>query len=79
MRMFGFEHLVGFSIGWDGLWQILVGAGNAFRESKWPTVWSGPYRSLGGVYEMVVDRENMEQVKGERAAKLAVEILERKF
>lgn len=48
-------------------------------ESKWPTVWSGPYKSLGGVYEMVVDRVSMEQAKGERAAKLAVEIPERKF
>jgi hypothetical protein len=79
MKMFGFEHLVGFSIGWDGSWQIIIGAGNAFCESKWPVVWSGPYKSLGGVYEMVVDRESMEQAKGERAAKLAAEMLQRKF
>lgn len=79
MKKCGFEHLVGFSIGWDGTWRVIVGAGNAFCESKWPVVWTGPYDSLGGVYEMVVDRESMEEAKGERAARLAARILEDRF
>jgi hypothetical protein len=79
MKKYGFEHLVGFSIGWDGSWRIIVGAGNAFCESKWPVVWSGPYEGLGGIHEMVVDKESMHEAKGVRAAKLAMAMMQGKF
>lgn len=79
MKKYGFEHLVGISIGWDGSWRVVVGAGNAFCEPKWPAVWSGPYKGLGGVYKMVVDEESQEDAKGERAARLAAAMLEGKF
>ncbi|KAJ4382301.1 hypothetical protein N0V86_002635 [Didymella sp. IMI 355093] len=79
MKKYGFEHLVGFSIGWDGSWRSIVGAGNAFCESRWPVVWSGPYEGLGGVYEMVVDKESMHEAKGIRAAKLAMAMMQGKF
>lgn len=79
LKAFGFEHLVGVSIGYDGSWRVIVGAGNAFCDSRWPAVWSDPYKGLGGVYKMVVDEEGMEEAKGERAARLAAVILEDQF
>ncbi|KAF1932871.1 uncharacterized protein M421DRAFT_1452 [Didymella exigua CBS 183.55] len=73
------EHLVGFSISWNGSWHIIVSAGNTFCEAKWPVVWTGPYEVLGGVYEMFEDKESDEDAKYERATLLAMRILEGKF
>lgn len=79
MKVFGFEHLVSFSIGYDGSWRIIVGAGNAFCAPMWPEVWMGRCQCFGGVNKMVVDRESMEDAKTERAANLARKMLEGKF
>lgn len=79
MKVFGFEHLIGFAIGYDGSWQIIKGAGNAFCEPKWSAVWTGKYRCFGGVNKMVAECENMEVEKMRRASMLAELMLEEKF
>jgi len=79
MRVFGFEHLVGVAIGYDGSWRILKGAGNAFCEPKWTEVWTGKYGCFGGVNRTVVEGEDMEVEKVRRAAMLASEMLEGHF
>ncbi|KAF3002112.1 hypothetical protein E8E13_009893 [Curvularia kusanoi] len=74
--MFGFEHLVGVAIGWDGSWHLIKSAGNAFCEAKWPEVWAGKYRGLGGVNDIKVELEGMVVEKGQRASSLAEKMLE---
>ncbi|KAJ8112638.1 hypothetical protein OPT61_g5034 [Boeremia exigua] len=79
MKVFAFEHLIGLSICYDGSWRILKSAGNAVCDSKWPEVWSGRYRCLGGVNRMVAEYEHMEAEKVQRASMLAAKILEGEF
>ncbi|KAH6616698.1 hypothetical protein C7974DRAFT_442501 [Boeremia exigua] len=79
MKVFGFEHLVGVAIGYDGSWRVIKSSGNAFCESRWSEVWSGKYRCFGGANRMVAEYEDMVAEKGQRAAMLAAKILDGGF
>jgi hypothetical protein len=63
MKMFRFEHVAGFLIGYDGSWHLKVTASNAYSNSKWPDVWAGKFEDRGGVTKMTVEVEMDEMMK----------------
>jgi hypothetical protein len=79
MKVYGFEHLAGLAIGYDGSWHVIKSAGNAFCEPKLADAWAGKYRCLGGVDEMVVEYEDMVVEKARRVSMLAESMLEGRF
>jgi hypothetical protein len=75
--VYGFEHVAGFLIGYDGSWHLKVTAGNAFANTKWPEVWAGKFESYGGVAKMTVESDGKEMAK--RASKLGESMLSNKY
>ncbi|KAF9697054.1 hypothetical protein EKO04_004984 [Ascochyta lentis] len=76
-KAFGFEHVAGLLIGYDGCWYVKATAGNAFSSTKWAEVWSGDFECYGGVAKMVVERE--ERGMQDRASMLAASMLAQRF
>ena len=77
MKSFGFEHVAGLLIGYDGSWNLKLTVVNAFSSTKWTEIWCGDFECYGGVTKMVVDRE--EQAMQGRASTLAEALLSGKF
>ena len=77
MKVYGFEHVAGFLIGYDGSWHLKVTAGNAYCNPKWPDVWAGKFESYGGIAKMAVEMEEVEMAK--RASILAEAVLKNKY
>ncbi|KAJ4992990.1 hypothetical protein SVAN01_01342 [Stagonosporopsis vannaccii] len=79
MKAFGFSRLVGVAIGYGGSWWILEGAGNALCEWKWSEVSMEKYRCYRGVERMVIEGEDMEVERGQRAAMSSADVFEGRF
>ena len=77
MKSFGFEHVAGLLIGYDGSWHLKMMIGNGFSSTKWAEIWCGDFECYGGVTKMVVDRN--ESTMQERASALAEDLLDRRF
>lgn len=75
--MFGFEHVAGFLIGYDGSWHLKATAGNAFSNPKWPDVWSGKFENYAGMGRMAIELKENEMKN--RASKLAESMLKAKY
>ncbi|KAF2133172.1 hypothetical protein P153DRAFT_331643 [Dothidotthia symphoricarpi CBS 119687] len=65
LKVYGFEHIAGLLIGYDGSWHLKVTAGDAYSNPKWPDVWAGKFESYGGISKMVVE---LDEVGMERRA-----------
>ncbi|KAL6706623.1 hypothetical protein ACN47E_005379 [Coniothyrium glycines] len=77
LKVYGFEHLAGFLIGYDGSWHLKITAANAYSNPKWPDVWAGKFESYGGVAKMSVEIEEAGMAK--RAHEMATAILADKY
>lgn len=77
LKVFRFEQIAGFLIGYDGSWNLKVTAGDAFSLPKWPDVWAGKLESYGGVTKMTVEVDELEMAK--RASTLASAIIEARY
>lgn len=76
-KLYGFEHVAGLLIGYDGCWHLKATASNAYANSKWPEVWAGKFACDRGVFQMTVEMGEEEMAK--RASILANMILEHRF
>jgi hypothetical protein len=77
MKLYRFEHVAGFLIGYDGSWHFKATASNAYSAAKWPEVWAGKFECHGGVAKMTVENEDGEMEK--RASMLAGAIIGGKY
>jgi hypothetical protein len=77
MKVFRFEHIAGFLIGYDGSWHLKVTASNAYCSPKWPDVWAGKFEDWGGVTKMTVNCEEVGM--GKEASCFAECILNTKY
>ncbi|KAH8732344.1 hypothetical protein GQ44DRAFT_602345 [Phaeosphaeriaceae sp. PMI808] len=77
LKIFHFEHVAGFLIGYDGSWHLKVTASGACSNTKWPEVWAGKFESYPGVATMFVDVEDVPMAR--RASALAESILSNSF
>ena len=77
MKVYGFEHLAGYLIGYDVAWSLKITAGNAYSNPKWPDVWAGKFESYGGIAKMSIETEEFEMAK--RASNLAESILKNRY
>ncbi|CAO2647872.1 Nn.00g087940.m01.CDS01 [Neocucurbitaria sp. VM-36] len=77
LKVYGFEHVAGFLIGYDGAWSLKITAGNAYSNPKWPDVWAGKFESYGGIANMSVEAGELEMAR--RASTLAESILANKY
>jgi hypothetical protein len=77
MKSFGFEHVAGLLIGYDGSWHLKMTIGNAFSSTKWTEIWCGEFEDYGGVSKMAVDRKEL--AMQDRASALAEIMLMHKF
>lgn len=69
LKVYGFQHIAGFLIGYDGSWHLKITAGNAYSNVKWTDVWAGKFESYGGIGKMTVEVAEIEKAK--RASELA--------
>ena len=77
MQSFGFEHVAGLLIGYDGSWYLKTTVCNAFASTKWTEVWKGDFECYGGVAKMVVDKNELAMQR--RASMLADSLLVGRF
>ncbi|KAH7380784.1 hypothetical protein BKA66DRAFT_419484 [Pyrenochaeta sp. MPI-SDFR-AT-0127] len=77
LKVFGFEHVAGLLIGYDGSWHLKITANDAYSNPKWPEVWAGKFQSFGGLTKMIVEVEDIAMAK--RASILAKTMLEHKY
>lgn len=77
MKIFKFEHVAGFLIGYDGTWHLKATAGGACSNPKWPEIWAGRFESYAGVSAMTVETEEVDMAK--RASMLAESMLSARF
>jgi hypothetical protein len=75
--MYGFDHVAGLLIGYDGVWHLKITAGNAYSNPKWNDVWAGKFDSYGGLAKMSVETEDADMAK--RASAFAQAILDGRF
>jgi hypothetical protein len=75
--MYGFDHVAGLLIGYDGVWHLKIMAGNAYSNRKWNDVWAGKFDSYGGLAKMSVETEDADMAK--RASAFAQAILDGRF
>ena len=75
--MYGFEHVAGFLIGYDGVWHLKVTAGNAYSNPKWNDVWAGKFESYGGLAKMTVETEEADMAN--RASAFAEAVIKGEF
>ena len=59
MKLYRFEHVAGFLIGYDESWHLKVTASNAYSAPKWPDVWAGKFECHGGVAKMTIENEEV--------------------
>lgn len=77
LKIFQFEHVAGFLIGYDGSWHLKVTAGGACSNNKWPDVWAGKFDSYAGIATMSVEGD--EEGMAKRAWLLADLMLSKKY
>ncbi|OAL49427.1 hypothetical protein IQ07DRAFT_568342 [Pyrenochaeta sp. DS3sAY3a] len=77
LKVFGFDHVVGLLIGYDGSWHLKATTGNAFSAPKWPDIWLGKFEGYAGMGRMSVEVEEEDMAR--RAGRLAEQILEERF
>jgi hypothetical protein len=77
LKIYKFEHVAGFLIGYDGSWHLKVTAGGACSNPKWPEIWAGKFESYPGVSAMTVEAEEVDMAK--RASALAESMLVARF
>ncbi|KAH8643267.1 hypothetical protein IG631_00730 [Alternaria alternata] len=77
MKLYRFEHVAGFLIGYDGSWHLKVTASNAYSAPKWPDVWAGKFECHGGVAKMTIENEEMNMAK--RASILASTVISGRY
>jgi hypothetical protein len=77
LKIYKFEHVAGFLIGYDGSWHLKVTAGGACSNPKWPEIWAGKFESYPGVSAMTVEAEEVDMAK--RASALAESMLAARF
>ncbi|RYN68852.1 hypothetical protein AA0118_g1040 [Alternaria tenuissima] len=63
MKLYRFEHVAGFLIGYDGSWHLKVTASNAYSAPKWPDVWAGKFECHDGVAKITIENEEMNMAK----------------
>jgi hypothetical protein len=76
-KIYKFDHVAGFLIGYDGAWHLKATAGGACSNPKWPGIWAGRFDSYAGVSAMTVETEEVEMAK--RASMLAESMLSERF
>lgn len=77
MKLYRFEHVAGFLIGYDGSWHLKVTARNAYSAPKWPDVWAGKFECHGGVAKMTIENEEVNMAK--RASILASTVISGRY
>ncbi|KAJ4377854.1 hypothetical protein N0V83_000684 [Neocucurbitaria cava] len=77
LKVYGFEHVAGFLIGYDGSWNLKVIARNAYCNAKWTDVWAGKFDSYGGLVKMYIESEELGMAK--TSSTLAESILENMY
>ncbi|KAB2102582.1 hypothetical protein AG0111_0g9090 [Alternaria gaisen] len=77
MKLYRFEHVAGFLIGYDGSWHLKVTASNAYSAPKWPDVWAGKFECHGGVSKMTIENEEVNMAK--RASILASTVISGRY
>ncbi|CAN9085934.1 unnamed protein product [Alternaria alternata] len=77
MKLYRFEHVAGFLIGYDGSWHLKVTASNAYSAPKWPDVWAGKFECHGGVAKMTIENEEVNMAK--RASILASTVISGRY